>query len=116
MKLLIPDYGPPLPFHNTFSYTAPSNNNTSFNTAVPTSSSPTSVDSNPIKRLESYIKQHIKRTSTREATFTYTLKILNERVYEFSDIKTISNDEWKKMNIKTNIYKALKREMKPFTH
>ena len=42
--------------------------------------------------------------------------MLNERAYEFSDIKTISDDEWKEMNIKIDIYKALRREMKFFTH
>ena len=42
--------------------------------------------------------------------------MLNERVYEFSDIKTISDDEWKEMNVKIGIYKALRREMKFFTY
>jgi len=41
---------------------------------------------------------------------------LNERAYEFSNIKTISDDKWKKMNVKIDIYKTLKREIKPFTH
>ncbi len=76
-----------------FSHTAPLNNDILFNTAVLISSSPASVDSAPIKRLESYIKWHIKRISTREAIFIYAFKILNERAYEFSDIKTISDDE-----------------------
>ncbi len=89
----MPGYGPPLPFHSTFSHTAPLNNDILFNTAVPVSSSPPSVGSDSIKRLESYVKWYIKRTSTREATFTYAFKMLNERAYEFSDIKTIFNDE-----------------------
>ena len=93
IKLLIPDYGSPLSFYSTFSHTAPSNNDTPFNTAVLIFSNPASVGSDPVKRLENYIKWYIKRTSTREATFIYTLKILNERAYEFSDIKTISNNK-----------------------
>ncbi len=116
IELLIPNYGPPLPFHSTFSHTASSNNDTPFNTAVSASSSLASVGSDPVKCLECYVKWYIKRISTREATFTYALKMLNERVYEFSDIKTISDDEWKEMNVKTDIYKTLRREMKPFTH
>ncbi len=56
MELLMFGYGPPLSFHSTFSHTAPLNNNILFNTAVPAFSSLTSVGSDPIKRLESYIK------------------------------------------------------------
>jgi len=116
MELLMSDYGPPLSFHSTFSHTALLNNDILFNTAVSASSSLASVGSDPVKRLESYVKWYIKRISTREATFTYALKMLNERVYEFSDIKTISDDEWKEMNVKTDIYKTLRREMKSFTY
>jgi len=116
IELLIPGYGPQLSFHSTFSHTAPLNNNILFNTAVSVFSSPASVGSDPVKRLESYVKWHIKRISTREAIFTYAFKMLNERVYEFSDIKTIFDDEWKEMNVKTDIYKVLRREMKSFTY
>src|SRR6266498_5122602 len=116
MELLISGYGPPLPFYSTFSHTAPLNNDTPFNTAVSASFSPASVGSDPVKCLESYVKWYIKRISTREAIFIYVFKMLNERVYEFSDIKTISDDEWKEMNVKIGIYKVLRREMKLFTH
>ncbi len=60
MELLMSDYGPPLSFHSTFSHTALLNNDILFNTAVSVFSSPASVGSDLIKRLESYVKWHIK--------------------------------------------------------
>jgi hypothetical protein len=40
---------------------------------------------------------------------------LNEREYEFCDIKTITDEEWTRMEIKKGISKVLMRNMKEFT-
>jgi len=93
MKLLISGYASSVFFYSTFFHTAHLNNDILFNTAVSVFFSSASVGSDSIKCFESYIKWYIKRISTREATFIYIFKMLNERVYEFSDIKTISDDE-----------------------
>jgi hypothetical protein len=81
----------------------------------PTPSSPVSVGSDPVKRLESYLRWHIQRTPDRTDSFLRALEALNEREYEFCDIKTITDEEWTRMEIKKGISKVLMRNMKEFT-
>ncbi len=75
-----------------------------------------SVGSDPVKRLERYIRWYIKRTAAREESFFNILNKLNDREYEFFDIKTITDAEWSKMGVKEGIYKVLRREIKLFTY
>ncbi len=114
-------YGYPHLFYGAFPFIIPPpiSSNSLFFIAFsnpPPPSSPISVGSDPVKRLERYIRWHIKWTAAREESFLNALNELNDREYEFSDIKTITDAEWSKMGVKEGIYKALRREIKPFTH
>ena len=73
-----------------------------------------SAGGDPIQRLKYYIKQHISRTGARCASFRYTLKELQNREYEYLDIKIITGDEWKEIEITPKIIKTLKDKIKDF--
>ncbi len=73
-----------------------------------------SAGGDPIQRLKYYIKQHISRTGARSIFFRYALKELQNREYEYSNIKIITGDEWKEMRITSRVIKALKDKIKDF--
>src|SRR6266536_611042 len=64
-----------------------------YSSPPPPPSSPASANGDPIQRLEHYIKWHISRTGARSASFRHALEELQNREYEYSNIKTITGDE-----------------------
>jgi hypothetical protein len=77
-------------------------------------SSPLSAGADPIKRLEEYVQWHIKRTPSRIAPFNQAYSELTDRMYEFTDLHTISREEWEEMGVLSGISKVLKRDMKEY--
>ena len=77
-------------------------------------SSPVSAGVEPLRRLEEYIEWHINRTPSRAEPFNHAYSELKDRMYEFTDLYTISREEWAEMGVLGGISKALKRDMKKY--
>jgi len=73
-----------------------------------------SAGGNPIQRFEYYIKWYISRIGARSAFFRHVLEELQNREYEYLDIKIITGDEWKEIEITPKIIKTLKDKIKDF--
>lgn len=77
-------------------------------------SSPLSSGAEPLRRLEEYVQWHITRTPSRAEPFNHAYSELKSRMYEFTDLSTISREEWAEMSVLGGISKALKRDMKRY--
>jgi hypothetical protein len=77
-------------------------------------SSPLSAGAEPLKRLEEYVQWHVSRTPSRAGPFNHAYSELKGRMYEFTDLSTISREEWAEMGVLGGISKALKRDMKKY--
>jgi hypothetical protein len=73
----------------------------------PPPSSPIGVGYDPVKLLEDYIHWHIRRSSSRKELFLAAFTALTDRAYEYADLATIPEEDWKDMKVKKGIYLAL---------
>jgi hypothetical protein len=77
-------------------------------------SSPLSAGADPLRRLEEYVEWHVNRTPGRTAPFRHAYSELKDRMYEFTDLHTITHEEWTEMGVLPGVSKALKRDMKKY--
>jgi hypothetical protein len=70
-----------------------------------TASSPLSAGVEPLM-FEEYVQWHINQP------FNHAYPELKDQMYEFTDLYTISREEWAEMGVLAEISKALKRDTK----